>query len=232
MKRIVLHKPPPAKTLADFDLDDETIAKSTKYAHSERERVSDFAPSNARGSIFYFALVGAIREHLVVAAKGWAKRNHNGLEVVESAEKGIRVAYVATTGTESEHMKSSPRGPMSIAAAHGNEQLLLDYPANTFESTGTRRKLPTSTPSFETWFLAVERVGDCYLAALALPTEADGGRFTNWEQKIPIATIPLDSEPNDDAITPTAPPRETTAPPKARRKKKLSDEPGSSDATG
>lgn len=230
--RILLHKPPPEKTLADFDLDDEAVATITKYAHSERERVSEFAPSNARGSTFYFALVAGIREHLVVAAKGWAKRNHRGLEVVENAEKGIRIAYVATTGTDGEHMKSSRRGPMSMAAAHGNEQLLLAYPANTFESTGTRKTLPTSLPTFETWFLAVERVGDSYVAALALPTEADGSRFTSWEQRLSIATIPLDSEPNDAALVATALSPDKTAPPKARRKKKLDTEPGSSGATG
>lgn len=231
-KRIVIQLPTSAKTLADFDLDDETIANAVRHAHSERERVSDFAPSNARGGTFYFQFVAFIREHLVMKAKGWVKRSQNGLEIVEHAGKRLRIGYLSASGTDSDEMTSSPRGPMSFAASKANGQMLLGFPANAFETTGTR-KAPRvgKNDGFETWFLAIEPVGDFYMAVLALPTDEDGKRFTHWEQKISIATIKLDSEPNDGAIAPAAD-VEATAPPKAKRKKKPSNDSGSSEATG
>jgi hypothetical protein len=190
-----------------------------KHAHAERERVSAFAPINARGTRFYDAFVAAMREHLVMSGCGWTMRCINGLEVVEHKEKRIRIAYLSVSGTSGEHMTSSPRGPVSITAAATNQQLLL-LAAPWLEPTKTlAAKVRRLKSAFETWFLGIEFIVDRYQIVLALPKEPEneGVRFVDWENCIRAADVPIDSEPKDDALPPP-PPAETVAPPKVTRK--------------
>jgi hypothetical protein len=215
----LVQKPPPANSLANFDLDDAAIAKIVKHAHSERKRLTDNAPSNARGSTFYYWIVSGIREYLLGLGRGWQKRNVNGLEVVEHAAKHIRIAYVSAEGASGDAMKSSPRGPMSVAAAEKNGQLRL-LPASYFEQTRTRTVHPSMfAVGFKTWFIAIEPDNGVYRVVLALPTEAESGRFVNWETRIRIADVAIDSEPKNDAVEPSAAVETTTpATPKRRQK--------------
>jgi hypothetical protein len=206
-------------TPEDFDLDGAAITKIVKHAHSERERLSEHAPSNAGGSTFYYWIVSGIREHLLALGRGWAKRNVNGLEVIEHKDQRLRIAYVSAEGTSDEVMKSSPRGPMSVAAAEKNGQLRL-LSANYYEQTRTRAVHPAAfSYGFKTWFIAIERDGGIYRVVLALPTETEGGRFVSWEHRIHIADVALDSEPKNDAVE-SSPAAEATTPPKPKRRQK------------
>ncbi len=226
--------PPKAKSLADFDLDDIAVANIVKLAHSERMRVSTFAPSNAPGMTFYNWFVSGLRRHLVMLGRDWKKKNVNGLEVVEHEKKRIRIAYVSAANTADEHMTSSRRGPVSLEAAAVNGQMSL-LPAEWLGQTRAKKTkamgAETRPSDFETWFIAIEDASTCYRVALALPVETVGGRFVEWEHKIRLADVSLDSEPKDDAIRPA--PAETTAAPRATRKKQPgNDESGSAANTG
>jgi hypothetical protein len=217
----VVRKRPPANSLADFDLDDAAIATIVKNAHSERRRLTGNAPSNARGSTFYFWIVSGLREHLLGLGRGWAKGCVQGLEVVEHKEKRIRLAYVAAEGASGPEMTSSPRGPMSVAAAERNGQLRL-FAVSDSEQPRTIAGHPAmSAAGFKTWFLAIEPNDGVYRLALALPTETEvnSGRFVTWAEHIPIADVAIDSEPNNHVVEPSAP-LEATTPPKPKRRRR------------
>ncbi len=215
----VVQKLSPPRSLEDFDLDEGAISKIVKHAHSERERLSEHAPSNARGSTFYYWVVSGIREQLLTLGGGWAKNSMNGLEVIDHAEKHVRIAYVSAEGTSGEDMKSSPRGPMSVAAAEKNGQLRL-LSTKYFDQTHTRKvHAGALNPDFETWFIAIERDDGVYRVVLALPTDTEGGRFMKWEQRIRIADIALDSEPKNDAVESSSAVA-TTTPAKPKRRQK------------
>ncbi len=218
----ILRKPPGVKplkrTLADFDLTDEALAKITRDAHAERMRLSPNAPKNAAGTTFYIWFVSLLRDYLVGIGNGWVTRTVNGLEVVEHAERRVRIAYVVAESQDGE-LVSSHRGPVSLAAAAKNGQTVL-FTAEQLAPQPRVRELRAQEPVFQTWFVAVNRAEGLYLLELALPTEQEGSRFTSWAEQLPIAEVRLDTEPKLDETEAAA---SATAVPKPKRKRSSSE---------
>ena len=217
----LVQKTPPAKpdpkapralrTLADFGLTAEAIAAFVKGAHGERARLGPFFPKNARGTTFYFWFVALLRRFLVTKRVGWEEHTEHGLELVQHAEKKIRIGYVsadAATGTADEP-KSRKRGKASIVVAARNAQMVLPFDPRFL---GVRAK-----GDYETWFVLVHRATEGYRLELGLPVEVRERRFAGWQQRISIGDVPLDTEPMLDNVEP--PPPQTPPMPKRRGRK-------------
>jgi hypothetical protein len=204
------------KTLDCFHLTPAAIAQIIRDAHAERVRLSVFAPKPASGLVFYIWFVSLLRAHLIGLNRGWEENTIDGLEVVENVELQIRIAYVLAE-TIDDALITSYRGPVSRTLASRNGQLPL-LPQE-FREPQPREASGEVRPivPFETWFVAVRPMTGAYRLELALPTDHEGGRFTEWAQRIPLGEVSLDSEPKLDAIDEKA--KVVTPKPVPKRKK-------------
>jgi hypothetical protein len=206
-----------AKTLADFELDDASIAQIVADAHVARQALSPFAPRNAGGLTFYFEVITGLRRCLVTRGSGWKAKTLNGLEVVEHRERKLRIGYVMAddgTGVEGRKLKSARRrGRASLSAVAQNMQLCLGFPPQYL--SGNMSPSTSSEVAMESWFLAVFHGTDGYRIELGLPIRCEDGHFAGWAQRIPISDVGFDSEPKFDEPTVATP----QAKPRARKKK-------------
>lgn len=161
--------------------------------------------------------MGGLRHYLIERRHGWKLVTDHGLEFVEHETKRIRIGYCSadeSTGIQGQTPRSRRRGAASIYAASKNMlQMLLRFPTH-FLTDRPEKPAEAEAGEVQSWFLAVFRSATAYRLELALPISCSDGQFVGWAQRVFIDEIPLDSEPNLDAVPSVPPP----SPPKPRRR--------------
>ncbi len=178
--------------LAELGLTPELLLETIAEGEAARASATPLDPLNAGGQLAYIARIRALRSRLLPL--GWTKEDPSGCSVTVSPD-GRRQIMIATgddaTGLDAVPSTQYRKGIVMKRAVTNNQQLGFWPESNVPE--------PGQTPARETWILLVRReLGEDSVEAraeLSLPAKMEKNHPTEWQKRIVLPVLPLDSGP-------------------------------------
>jgi hypothetical protein len=182
-----------ADRLAELGLKPSILDDALRGAEAEARTYTELDPPNMAGMARWARTIRLLREHLVPL--GWGYDNPRNLSRTLSPDR--RVAIIATLGDEGTGRPGAmpstryEKGVATIDAVNRNF-VQLGLPLDLDDEEG-----PIVEPDggVATWVLLYHRTEHEIRAELSLPDSIVDGRIDTWLERIILAPVPLEQQP-------------------------------------
>jgi len=180
--------------LAELDLSVAVIERVVRRAEAEVATCTPLDPPIMRGLTRWGRTTRFLREELIPL--GWTYDNPRNLPRTIHPSRSF--AIVATAGDELTGVvellpaTKYPKGYATQLAVEANEQLTLDFGDFDLQGADGTSLAPAG---ILTWILLFHVREDGYQVELSLPDAMEGGRITNWAERIILPLFPFAPEP-------------------------------------
>jgi hypothetical protein len=182
--------------LSALNLTSDLLTEPVKRGQAARNNATENDPSNAAGTMAFFATVRASRELLIPL--GWEKREIRNLSLISNPKTSVSI--VVATGDNNVGIKEAipktknPKGKQAELYISTNRDIFSD---DIFSNDDfTEQNIDTS--EFQTWVLMyyLDVKENQIRLELSLPTDQNiRGQINSWKERVILEPILLDGIP-------------------------------------